>query len=316
MLDLAIVGAGAMGANHGRVAMGLRDARVAVVVDPDPVAGEKLATATGAAYQPELSAVIGKIDAAVLASPTDLHRELGIALLDAGVAVLVEKPISAKIGDADALIAAAKASSTVLMVGHTERFNPAVLELDSLVTDPIHVVADRISPYTPRIKDGVFLDLMIHDIDIVLHLIGSPLAGLASYAMATHSDTEDLAVAMLRFEKSSSAVLTSSRIGQQKIRRLAITQPETFVAVDLIRQDVTVHRVEDVAFTSGESVAYRQAGVVEIPYLQHQGEPLYLELQHFVECVQSGNSPRVSGWDGREALRVALDIADQARRPG
>lgn len=308
MLDLAIIGAGAMGANHARVAMGLRDARVTLIVDPDRDRGTALADKVGGSWEPDIERVFGRADAAVLAVPTHLHRDIGTVLLGKGISLLVEKPISRRLDEAADLIEAAATTGVTLMVGHIERFNPAVMEVVDIATEPVHIETQRISPYTPRISDGVILDLMIHDLDIVAAIARSPVTGIDAVATRTRSASEDLAVALLTFENSVTATLTASRIGQQKIRSLNVTRPDTYVAADLIRQSVTIHRVEEVGFSTRGGSGYRQTGVVEIPFLQHQGEPLYLELQHFVECVLSGSRPVVAGEQGRDALRLALDV--------
>ena len=159
------------------------------------------------------------------------------------------------------------------MVGHTERFNPAVTELQEITTDPVHIEARRISPYTPRIDDGVVLDLMIHDLDIAQALARSPVTGVEAIATRKRSSSEDLAVAMLQFESGATAVLTASRLGQQKIRELAITQSDSYLTADLIRQDVTIHRISKVSYSDGGQARYSQAGVVEIPFLSRRGEP-------------------------------------------
>jgi len=262
----------------------------------------------------DMASLGDEIDGAVLAVPTHLHRPLGEVLLERAIPVLVEKPLSRDPANAEALIAAAEASQTILMVGHVERFNPAVLELDQLIQDPIHIEATRISPHTPRIDDGVILDLMIHDLDIVASLVGAPLADIQAMASCVRSESEDLAVAILRFEDGATATLTASRIGQEKIRRMAITEASSYVVADLIRQDVTVHRIEEVGFTS-ERAGYRQRGVIEIPYLLHRGEPLFLELEHFVQCIQTRSMPRISGEGGLRALQMAYAVMRAAGLP-
>lgn len=311
MIDLAIVGAGAMGANHARVAMALRDATLTAIVDPDAQRGQALAHRVAAKYVPRLEDLDHNVDAAVLAVPTDLHYELGLWLLERGIGTLVEKPIAHDIGQANALIEAAETSGATLMVGHIERFNPAVMEIGLHMERPVHFEAARVSPWVERIPQGVILDLMIHDLDIVTSLAGSTVSRIAAMGQKLRSDTEDLAVALLGFENGVTAALTASRLGQQKIRRLAITTEETFIEVDLLRRDVTINRVEEVAYEPGRS-ALRQRGVVEIPFLQNHGEPLFLELSHFVECVASGARPRVTGAQGLQALELALAVMKAA----
>lgn len=311
MLDLAIVGAGAMGANHARVAMGLRDARVSAVIDPDPERGRRVAESSGAKYLPDISGLPDIAHAAVLAAPTDLHCEMGVWLLERGIHTLVEKPITHDVGQAHAIIEAADRSGATLMVGHIERFNPAVMELARRIEEPIHFEASRISPWVQRIPQGVILDLMIHDLDIVAALAGAPVAHVEAIGTRIHSETEDLAVALLTFQNGVTAALTASRLGQQKIRRMAITGANAFFEVDLLRRDVTINRVQEVAFGPDQS-GLRQTGMVEIPFLTNHGEPLFLELAHFVECVRTGSEPKVSGRDGLRALELALAVMKAA----
>lgn len=305
MINLAIVGAGAMGRNHGRVAMGLRDARVAVVVDPSEEAGKALAAACGSEYAPSI-ADIDKVDAAVISVPTDHHVDIGLALMSRGIGVLIEKPIAPTVGDAQRLMDAAKEHGVVLMVGHVERFNPAIAELETLVDQPVHFEAARISPFVARIGDGVILDLMIHDLDIIRALAASEVSHIQAIATSVVSKTEDLAVALIQFESGATASLTASRVGQEKIRRLSVTQRDNYIVADLLRHDVTLNRVEEVGYTDGQG--YRQRGVVEIPLLQHRGEPLFLELEHFVQCAQTGEEPKVPGHDGLAALSLAMEV--------
>lgn len=314
MLSLAIIGAGIMGANHVRVSSQLRNASVTWVVDDDLERARSAAAVVGASATSSLSDLVGKIDAAVVATPTLTHEQVALTLLEAGIAVMVEKPLAADPVSARKLVDAADANGVVLQVGHVERFNPAVLELDGIVTEAIHVSVERISPYSPRITDGVILDLMIHDLDLVRSIVGSEVASVAAVARSLRSQTEDLASALLTFANGATATLTASRIGQNKIRTLEITQPDGFVTVDLLRQDVTINRVDHSEYLSDQGARYRQTGVIEVPFLEHRGEPLFLELTSFVDSVAAGGPPRVSGADGLAALELAMRISDAAVR--
>jgi predicted dehydrogenase len=302
-----------MGTNHARVSAQLRDAEVAYVVDADADKAAAVASACGAKALGDWRPVADDFDAAIVAVPSELHAEVGLALIEAGKDVLIEKPVATRVADGEALVAAAEAAGVILAVGHVERFNPAVLELDGLVREPLHLSTARISPYSPRIATGVVLDLMIHDLDIVRSLAGAEVRRIAAVCRQQLSDTEDLASAVLEFANGVTADLTVSRIGQQKIRTLAITEPDRYVAVDLLRQDVTINRVDHAEYVSAEGSRYRQTGMVEIPFLEHRGEPLALEQQAFVRSVVTRTPPRVSGRDGVEALRLAHQVLDAAR---
>lgn len=311
MLELAVIGAGSMGANHARVAMGLRDAHLLSVVDPDESRGASVAANAGAEYHRNLESVIHRIDAAIVATPTNLHHQVTMQLLDAGLNVLVEKPISTTPDEAVEMIGRAATVGKVLMVGHVERFNPVVLELDRLVTEPIHVAAQRISPYTPRILDGVTLDLMIHDLDLIASIADSPVRRIASFSQDVFG-ADDLTVAMLEFENGMTASVTASRLGQDKVREFTITQRDEYLRLDLIRQSVAVHRMGRIDQTAGDG-GFSQSGIVEIPFLEHRGEPLLLELGHFVDCIREGRMPRVTGEDGLRAIELVEMVKTAAR---
>jgi predicted dehydrogenase len=315
MLRLGIVGAGIMGTNHARVARGLRDASVVVVVDPNEEKGLTLANWAGAEYVPDLGSALGKIDAAIVAVPTTRHVEVAIEAIEAGVAVLVEKPLCSSLQEGEKLVTAAESAGVPLAVGHVERFNPAILELETLVSDILHLSAARVSPFSPRVEESVIFDMMIHDLDIALALISSGVASISARARRTESSTEDIAVALVEFESGTIASFVASRAGQNKIRQLEITQPDAYLTVDLLRQDVTINRVEHVEFLSEAGSRYRQSGVIEIPFLEHQGEPLFLQLEHFVNCLINGQSPKVSGADGLRSVELALAVSDAAAKP-
>jgi predicted dehydrogenase len=315
VLRLGIVGAGIMGANHARLARAVRDATVTHVADADPDRAARLAGAVEADIA-SIEGIADEVDAAVVAVPSDLHREIALDLMKAGVHVLVEKPLATTVEDAEALVDAAGVHGVTLMVGHVERFNPAVLELDRLLGEVLHVAAARISPYSPRINEDVVTDLMIHDLDVIRSIAKCDLVDVHCMAMCVRSEVEDLATALLRFENGMTANLTASRVGQQKIRELRITEPDAYVTVDLVRQDVTINRVEHAEFLSSEGARYRQSGMVEIPFLEHQGEPLLLELQEFVRAASTGTPPRVTAEDGVEALRMVERVRAAARASG
>jgi predicted dehydrogenase len=312
VVRIAIVGAGIMGGYHARVARSLPNVEMAFVVDRDEEKGRKLASYVGAAYAGSVDALRGQVDAAIVSVPTDAHVEVGTTLIDFGIDVLIEKPIASTVEEAKDLVAAAASSERILMVGHVERFNPAVIELARQVDGLIHIDVRRLGPFSPRVPIGVTLDLMIHDIDLVCSLAGGPPERISSVARQVRSQNEDLVSSILIFPDGVSAVLTASRVSQAKQRQIELTQRDNVVIADLVRQQVTVHRVAHSEYVDERGSMYRQSGVIEIPYLEHQGEPLALEQRHFIECVLSRAKPVVSGEDGLAALDTALRIRDQA----
>jgi predicted dehydrogenase len=306
-LRLAVVGAGIMGTNHARVARQLRGAQLIAVVDSDLERATAAASAAGARAVMDIEEVIGDIDAAIIAVPTPHHLKAALRLADAGIHLLVEKPLAPSVDEARQIIAAAERAGVVLAVGHIERFNAAVAELPRLLDRPLHIEASRISPYSSRVADGVIFDLMIHDIDIVCSLAGegAEAVRIAGVSRSIRGATEDLACVTIEFSSGLTAAFNTSRLGQQKIRTIEITQAESVIVADLVRQDVTVHRMTRHEYLSDEGTRYRQSSVVEIPFLESRGEPLALELQHFVECVTTGLKPKVDGVAGLRALEMA-----------
>lgn len=312
MVRLGIVGAGIMGASHARVARTIPDVQVAVVVDCDRDKGQRLAAHVRASYAASLDELPGQVDAAIIAVPTEAHAGIALRLMESGLDVLIEKPIASTVEEAESLIKIAEKHDRILMVGHVERFNPAVLELSRYVNGLIHIDIRRVGPFSSRVSSGVVLDLMIHDIDLARMLTGSEVKEILAMARRVRSATEDLATCSLTFANGLSATLTASRIGQAKRRQVELTQRENCVVADLIRQQVTVHRVEHAEFVDDRGARYRQSGIIEIPYLEHQGEPLALEQRHFVDCVLSRSQPIVSGHDGLTTLETALRIRNEA----
>jgi predicted dehydrogenase len=308
VLRFAIVGAGIMGTNHARVLRMIPDAEVSVVVDVDPLKGSVLATASGAEFVTSTDSIADRADAAIVAVPTRLHEEIGVALLDAGLHVLIEKPLAPTVEGCEHLLAMAHQRQRCLMVGHVERFNPVILELDNVLDKVVHLDIARIGPRSPRVTDDVVLDLMIHDLDLALALIKAQLVKVSAMGRTLGDKQCQMACALLQFEDGAIANITASHLGQHKIRRLNVAQRESFVVVDLIKQDISVHRVSQGEFMSGEGSLYRQTGAIEIPYLEHRGEPLMLELRHFIDCLNSDTSPLTSGDEGMAAVALALEV--------
>ena len=311
---MAVIGAGIMGANHARVVKQLQTATLTAVVDQDLERAKRAAGSESRGVE-DLEEVLSDIDAAVVAVPTKLHHQISLELIRAGKHVLIEKPMAATEEQAEEIKKEADLKGVVLAVGHIERFNPAVIELSKWVEDPVHIRIERINPFSPRILDGVVADLMIHDLDIVLSLANAAevvyAGGIGHHVV---SDTEDLASATLRFDSGLTANLTTSRLGQQKIRTIEVTQKESVVVADLLRQDITVNRMTRSEYLSEEGSRYRQSSVVEIPFLETRGEPLVLELSHFVQCVQRGETPLVDGEAGLRALNLANRVSESLDR--
>ena len=309
VVRLAVIGAGVMGANHARLAARTPGVELVAIVDVDEEKRTTLATAMSVAAVADVDSLIESkaIDAAVVATSTAFHHPIAARCIDAGLHVLVEKPIALTVEEGEDLAARARRAGVVLTVGHVERFNPAVRELMRSIDKPIHLQLDRVGPFTPRVIDNVVIDLMIHDLDLARALAGSEVARLQAVRQSVRTDGPDMAIALLEFENGVTASITASRIGQQKLRRIFVTQHDAVLAGDLIRQDVMIHRMQHVEFVSDAGARYRQSGMVEIPFIENRGEPLMEELRAFVETIH-GAEPVVTAEDGIAALRLAHQV--------
>jgi UDP-N-acetylglucosamine 3-dehydrogenase len=312
MIKVALVGAGVMGANHARVLGSLPDCELVAVVENDAVRGAAVAAMAGAKHLASIEELPDDVDAAVIASSTDTHEAVGLELLGRGMDLLIEKPIAGTAMGARLLVDAARGSDRVLMVGHIERFNPAFVELQRFLDDPLHLEFTRVGPYSPRVGTDVVLDLMIHDLDLALAVAGAPVASMSATGRVIVSDTLDLAAALLVFENGITATLTASRVAQVKVRKIDVTQRESFATADLVRQDVTIHRLHHSEFLAEGVPVYRQSGLVEIPYVEQRGEPLGAELRHFLECVRDRARPVIGAPEALDALELALSVRDAA----
>lgn len=306
---LAVIGAGVMGANHARLASRATGVELVAIVDLDEEKRTKLADAVGAPHAAGIESLIdaNAVDAVVVATPTPFHHPVASVCLEAGLHVLVEKPIASTVEEAEDLDARAKRAGVVLTVGHVERFNPSVRELMRSVEKPIHLQLDRVGPFTPRVTDNVVIDLMIHDLDLARALAGSEVVRLQAIHQNVKTEGPDMAIALLEFENGVTASITASRIGQQKLRRIFVTQHDAVLAGDLIRQDVMIHRMQHVEYVSDSGARIRQSGVVEIPFIENRGEPLMEELRAFIDSIH-GADPVVTAADGIAALRLAHQV--------
>ena len=312
MIRVAVAGAGVMGANHARVLGSLPECVVIAVVDDDEVRGKAVAALGGGEHLMSIDALPDDVDAVVLATPTDTHEDLGLRLLERGFDLLIEKPIAPTAELAQRLVEAAERSDRVLMVGHIERFNPAFVELQRFLDEPLHLDFTRVGPYSPRSRTDVVVDLMIHDLDLALTIADSPVASMSATGRVIMGDTLDLANALLVFESGLTATMTASRVAQTKVRKIDVTQQASFATADLVRQDVTIHRLHHSEFLSNGIPMYRQSGLVEIPYLEQRGEPLTAELRHFLACVRDRSRPLIGAPEALGALELALAVRDKA----
>ncbi len=290
---LAVVGAGQFGRNHVRVVSQSARAELVAVVDPDPIR----ASEAGALALADARDLIGKVDAAIVAAPTSVHAEIGCALLEAGIDVLVEKPIAPDLASADRLLHAAAANGRILQVGHLERFNPAVIALEKLAGVPLFFEVHRLSVFSPRSLDvDVVLDLMIHDLDIVLSLARGDLQEVRAAGISILSQKIDIANVRLQFEDGCVANLTASRVSTERVRKLRLFQPRQYISLDYAKQELLRFSVDE----------ERQIGF-EQPRVE-KGEPLSLQFESFLDSVVTRRPPKLDGVAARRTLEVALSI--------
>ena len=297
---LAVIGAGQFGKNHCRVIRESERAELVAVVDIDAErAGE--AAASGAQPLTDYRAISGRVDAAILAAPTSVHEEIGCALLEARIDVLVEKPIAPDLQAATRLVDAAERFGRLLQVGHLERFNPAVLELERRATLPLFFEIHRMNLYSPRSLDvDVVLDLMIHDVDIVLSLARAEPAEIRAAGISIRSRKVDIANVRLQFPNGCVANLTASRISTERVRKLRLFQPQQYLSLDYDRQALAVFSVK------GDQIGFEQAPIQKV-------EPLKLQLEAFLDSVETRRTPKCSGSTARQSLGVALAILDKIK---
>jgi predicted dehydrogenase len=277
-----------MGSLHARVVQSSPRAELAVVVEPREDVGRAVAERFGTRWAPDLSGLAG-VDAVVVAAATSAHRAIALDVLASGLPLLVEKPMADSLADSEEIVAAAAAAGLPLMCGLLERFNGAVLTAGRLTRDPVHVSAVRHSPYAPRVPTGVAWDLLVHDVDIALRLLGDEPCSVDSQFGYFHPRSqlgaEDMAEVQLTFPRGRLASLSASRIGQRKIRSLTITEVDRAIEVDLLRQAVTIYRHVDAEAATDDGLGYRQQTVIEIPMVASLGEPLAAQLSHFVDLI-------------------------------
>lgn len=302
-IPVAVVGAGAFGAQHARVYASLDEAELVAVVDRDPERAAAVAAEHGCEALDDPRRLAGRVQAVSVAVPTVAHAEVGVALIESGFDVLIEKPIAPDLESADALIAAAERGGRILQVGHLERFNPAVEAAHEKKTLPLFFEVHRMGTFTARSLDvDVVLDLMIHDLDVVLSLVDSEVERIEASGLPILSQREDIASVRIVFVNGCVANLTASRISIEKIRKLRFFQPRQYVSVDYSRQD-------------GAVVGLGAAGSLQFePLKVTKGEPLARQLVSFLEASRTRGKPRVSGVEARRALELALRIKEEMKR--
>jgi predicted dehydrogenase len=301
-LKCAVIGTGYLGKFHAEKYASLPDCELVAVVDINESAAKDVAEKHGATVLTDYQSLLGQVDAVSIVVPTTLHHQVSKDFLNAGTHVLVEKPITVTVAEADELIAIAREKNLILQVGHLERFNPAVLGLDK-EEKPLFIESHRLSPFNPRANDvSVVLDLMIHDIDIILALVDSEVEHIDASGTAVLTQGTDIANARLKFKNGCVANVTASRISMKMERKMRMFRPSSYVSVDFQNRVLTKHRTGKKEMFPGIPEIETEESVFE------SGDALLEEIKHFVNCIHTGDNPLVSGVAGRRALETAIAI--------
>lgn len=295
---------GRLGREHARLYALLPGAELVGVADINRRRAKDIAAQCRTVGCRDYKSLYGKVEAVSIVVPTDLHYPVARDFLKRGIHLLLEKPITRTAGEAERLIKLAQRHQLIFQIGHLERFNVAVREMEKLVKSPRFIESHRLAPYQPRGTEvGVVLDLMIHDLDIILYLVNSPLKRIEAIGVAALSRHEDIANARLLFENGCVANVTSSRLSREKLRKLRIFQSDSYISLDYLAQEIDFYQKK------GKIIFQKKIAPPKL-------ESLKLELEDFLECVSRGRKPRVSGEEGKEVLKVALEIERQIQKNG
>jgi len=314
---IGVIGTGVMGERHCRVCANLPRVDLVGIADLSEARGQEVADRYETTYYGDYQHLLPRLDAVTIATNTDSHFDLAKACLEQGLHVMVEKPITETIEQAQHLIHKAEERGVVLQVGHIERFNPAFLELKN-VTEGMHLIGvtmRRLSPFDTSNTDvDVIRDLMIHDLDLAVDLAGADIEGLSAWGRSISTAGIDHAVANLSFRGGPVVTLFASRVTEQKVRAVEVIAEGAYVEADLLNKSVLVHRRTFPQYLDNHNITkYRQESVIERIHVP-MSEPLMLELRHFVDCVCENHPSQVPGSDGLRALQLAETVADQVTR--
>jgi predicted dehydrogenase len=300
-MRVGVIGVGHLGKHHARILSTLPGVQLTAVVDTNRPRAEEVAAATRTRARFDASSLRGEVDAVSIAVPTEQHLAVALPFLNAGVPVLVEKPMARSLEEADAMIAAAAASGTILAVGQTERFNPAVEAARPLLTDPRFIEVHRLGTFPERSLDiDVVFDLMIHDLDVVLSLVHADVESIEAVGVPVLTGRVDIANARVRFTNGCIANLTASRISRDRVRKIRFFQPAAYLSIDYAAQKIEMYRL-----VKGEGPKPSIQGG-DVPVTNE--EPLKRELADFIDAVACRRAPLVDGVQGRRALELATRI--------
>ncbi|MBK9313580.1 MAG: Gfo/Idh/MocA family oxidoreductase [Acidobacteria bacterium] len=307
-MKTAVIGVGHLGREHARIYAGLDDANLIAVCDTHETNGRTVAERFGVPFVSDYRELLGEVEAVSVATPTVNHHEVTCACLEAGISVLVEKPISRTLAEADEMIALAKTKGAVLQVGHIERFNPAFRVLQQNITKPRFFEAHRMGIFTPRSLDiDVVMDLMVHELDIIATLVQADVVRIDAVGIPILTPKVDLANARLEFADGCIANITASRVSGERLRKLRVFQPNEYYSLDYADQQVVMCRL--VPPKQSGSLPEIVAGNLDVT----KREPLLAEIESFVAAVRDRSTPVVTGEEGRRALALATEVLDKIK---
>jgi predicted dehydrogenase len=297
---VGIIGVGYLGIQHARILSYLEEAELKAVADIDFQKALQIGNRHGVRYFQNYEEMIDDIDAAVVATDTSAHFSVSMNLLKQGKHVLVEKPITATVEQGEQLVEVAAKNNLIFQVGHLERFNPAVEAIENMISEPKFIEVQRLGSFSARSLDiDVVMDLMIHDLDIIMALIKDDVVAIKSSGIHVVSEKTDIANARLEFKSGCVATLTASRVHQGKVRKLRIFEPTSYYSIDYIDQEVKIFPLDG-----------RQTDIKTLKIQKE--EPLKKELKNFLECIEAGKNTKVTGAEGLRALRLAYDVIREA----
>lgn len=306
-LKAAVIGTGHLGREHARIYAALESAELVAICDTNETAGRAIAEKYNTRFIRDYRELFGHVAAVSVATPTVSHHEITCACLEAGISVLVEKPISHTLAEADEMIALAEARGLTLQVGHIERFNPAFRALQQRVTRPRFFEAHRMGIFTPRSLDiDVVMDLMVHELDIIATLVGQDVARVEAVGIPILTPKIDLANARLEFADGCVANITASRVSGERLRKLRVFQPGEYYSLDYAEQSVGMCQLIPVPGSP-------RPDIVAAPLEIAKREPLLAEIESFIEVVRQHTEPVVTGSDGRRALALAVEVLERIR---
>lgn len=307
-LKFGVIGAGKIGTFHTRTLASMPGITLVGVSDPDFMRAQKLAWQYNATPYSKMEELVGQVDAVIVAAPTPLHHKIGMYCLQHGVHTLVEKPIAVTLDEARDLINAAKLHERILQVGHVERFNPAVVEAVKYIENPKYITMNRLGPYDARMSNiGVVLDLMIHDIDLLLTLVNSEVVSVDAIGLSVFSRHEDIANVRVHFANGTLADLTASRASFERARYMHLFQQDAYISVDFMNARVKLYKKEKPEIKSMQDLT------VLYPQVKKQ-LPITSEILHFIDCIKTQQTPAPSGEKGSKALELALKITESMNR--